>query len=70
MKAKVGGIVGSKQGLRFEQIRPWQPQEVSRGLYKAVPNASLQRGEYFIYIIGSADSMKGIMGKGYDFGID
>jgi hypothetical protein len=39
------------------------------GLYRiAVP--ALSGGEYLFYILGSADNKKGLLGKGYDFGVD
>ncbi len=64
-----GGIVGSKQGLRMEVMKPTESRELAPRFYK-VATSILGRGEYLFYIIGSGDSIKGIQGKGYDFGID
>jgi hypothetical protein len=63
------GIVGSKQGLRMETMRPFENQELAPRLYKIATNI-LGRGEYLFYLVGSADTIKGIQGKGYDFGIE
>lgn len=68
--ASVGGIVGAKQGLRFEKIRPTESEEVAERVFKVVTRSPLAKGEYFFYMIGSADAIKGIMGKGYDFAIE
>ncbi len=64
-----GGIVGSKQGLRMEVMKPIDTQELGSRLHK-VTTRILGTGEYLFYIIGSADTIKGIQGKGYDFGVD
>jgi hypothetical protein len=66
----VGGIVGAKQGLRFEKIRPTESELITERVFKVVPRSPLARGEYLFYIVGSADSIKGILGKGYDFAIE
>jgi hypothetical protein len=63
------GVVGSKQGLRMEAIRPFESQELGPRFYK-IAAAKLQKGEYLFYLIGSADSVRGIQGKGYDFSVD
>ncbi len=62
------GFVGSKQGLRMESIRQFESEELAPGIYKIAPNI-LAKGEYLFYIVGSADAVKGIQGKGYDFGV-
>jgi hypothetical protein len=64
-----GGIVGAKQGLRMETMKPMETQELGPRLYK-VATGILGKGEYFFYLVGSADSVKGIQGKGYDFGVE
>lgn len=65
----VGGIVGSKQGLRMEVMKPFDSQELAPRLYKIVTSI-IGRGEYLFYLVGSADAIKGVQGKGYDFGVD
>lgn len=63
------GIVGSKQGLRMEVMKPFETQELAPRTYK-IATSILGKGEYFFYLIGSADAIKGVQGKGYDFGIE
>jgi hypothetical protein len=47
----------------------FESKEVSTGLFRlAVPLK--QPGEYLFLILGSADDKKGLLGKGYDFGVD
>lgn len=60
------GAVGSKQGLRMEVMRPFESQELGPRLYK-IATSILGKGEYLFYLVGSADTIKGIYGKGYDF---
>ncbi|HLJ44427.1 MAG TPA: hypothetical protein VKU01_00380 [Bryobacteraceae bacterium] len=67
--AATSGFVGSKQGLRMETMKPYDSKEVGPKLYRLEPSA-LAKGEYLFYILGSADTIKGIQGKGYDFGVD
>ncbi len=63
------GAVGAKQGLRMEVMKPFETQELGSRLYKIATNI-IGKGEYLFYLVGSADSIKGIQGKGYDFGIE
>lgn len=63
------GLVGAKQGLRMEVMKPIETQEVGPNLYKIATNI-LGKGEYLFYLVGSADTIKGIQGKGYDFGVE
>lgn len=63
------GAVGAKQGLRMEVIKPFETQELSPRLYK-IATSIIGKGEYLFYLVGSADSIKGIQGKGYDFGVE
>jgi hypothetical protein len=53
----------------METMRPFENQELAPRLYKIATNI-LGRGEYLFYLVGSADTIKGIQGKGYDFGIE
>lgn len=64
-----GGTVGAKQGLRMEVMKPFESQEVGPRLYKIATNI-IGKGEYLFYLVGSADTIKGIQGKGYDFGVE
>jgi hypothetical protein len=63
---------GPKPGkpvFRVNALKPFESKNVSPGLFRVVvpPNP---RGEYFFYILGSGDDKKGLLGRGYDFGID
>jgi hypothetical protein len=49
-------------------LKQSQAMEVDSGLCR-VSTASLERGEYLIYLLGSADEKKGILAKGYEFGV-
>ncbi|SPF55055.1 hypothetical protein SBA4_6870003 [Candidatus Sulfopaludibacter sp. SbA4] len=64
-----GGFVGGKHGLHMEVMKPFETQDAGPGLYK-VAASILPRGEYFFYIVGSADRTKGIEGKGNDFSLE
>jgi hypothetical protein len=46
-----------------------QPVEVGPGLFR-ITIGGIDAGEYFFYILGSADSGSGIYGKGYDFSMN
>jgi hypothetical protein len=63
---------GPKPGkpvFRVNALKPFESKSVSPGLFRVVvpPNP---RGEYLFYILGSGDEKKGLLGRGYDFGID
>ncbi len=60
------GFLGSKQGIRMEVMKPFESQEVAAGVYKI--GSMLPKGEYLFYLIGTADQVRGVQGKGYDFG--
>ncbi|HEY6345546.1 MAG TPA: hypothetical protein VIY49_28950 [Bryobacteraceae bacterium] len=63
---------GPKPGkpvFRVNALKPFESKNVSPGLFRvAVP--PIPRGEYLFYILGSGDEKKGLLGRGYDFGID
>jgi len=65
----LGGAVGAKHGIRMEVMKPFETQELGPRLYKGAAGI-LPRGEYLFYIVGSADNVKGIQGKGYDFSVE
>jgi hypothetical protein len=67
--AATSGIVGAKEGLRMESMRKYDSKELAPRLYR-IDVSALEKGEYLFYIIGSEDKVRGIEGKGYDFGID
>jgi hypothetical protein len=65
----VRGIVGVKHGVREEAIRPTHATDLGRNRYKLVTQG-LKKGDYIIYVVGSADFEKGIYGRGYDFTVE
>ncbi len=51
-----------------KSIHQFEPKEVMPGLFRlAVPPVG--KGEYLFFILGSGDEKKGLLGKGYDFGV-
>lgn|SRR5208283_595916 len=65
----LGGIVGAKHGVREEAIRQTHVTDLGGNKYKLVTEG-LKRGDYIIYVVGSADFEKGIYGRGYDFTVE
>jgi hypothetical protein len=67
--ASVGGIVGGKSGIRAEAIQRTSSKALGGNKF-SLGTDTLKKGEYIIYVIGSADAIKGIHGKGYDFTVE
>jgi hypothetical protein len=67
--ASVGGIVGGKSGIRAEAIQRTASKSLGGNKFN-LTTETLKKGEYFIYVVGSADSIKGIYGRGYDFTVE
>ena len=62
----------SKDGkpmLKIDAMQRFDSVVVGPRLYK-LTLTTLKTGEYFVYLIGSADPEKGIQDKGYDFGVN
>lgn len=68
--ASSGGIVGAKSGIRAEAIRRTAATPVGGNKFKMQVDGKLKKGEYIIYVVGSADTIKGIYGKGFDFTVE
>ena len=68
--ASVGGVVGGKSGLRAEATVKSHAESLGGNKHRLIPDEQLKKGEYIIYLLGSADSIKGIFGKGYDFTVE
>jgi hypothetical protein len=50
-------------------VQQFESKEVAEGVYRlAVP--PLEPGEYVFLILGAGDEKKGVLGKGYDVGVD
>jgi hypothetical protein len=67
--SSVGGIVGAKHGIREEAIRKTHVTDLGGNKYQ-FGTETLKKGEYIIYVVGSADFEKGIYGRGYDFTVN
>jgi hypothetical protein len=68
--ASGGGTVGHKSGIRSDRVMKTSYEPMAGRLYKMSIESPLKRGEYIIYIVGSADYEKGIFGRGYDFTVE
>jgi hypothetical protein len=65
-----GGVVGGKSGVRAEAIRRTNTTPLGGNKYKMSVGEKLKKGEYIIYVVGSADNIKGIYGRGFDFTVE
>lgn len=63
------GPPAPKPELKADTIRPFDSLEVGAGLFRLTP-ATLVKGEYMFFLIGTAEPPKGNYGKGYDFGME
>jgi hypothetical protein len=66
----VGGVVGAKTGIRAEAIQKATATPNGDNSFKLAPTEPLKPGEYIVYVVGSADKVKEIYGKGYDFSVN
>lgn len=63
------GPPAPKPELKADTIRPFDSLEVGASLFRLTP-ATLGKGEYVFFLIGTAEPPKGNYGKGYDFGVE
>jgi hypothetical protein len=63
------GPAAPKPELKSDAVRQFDSLEVKAGLFRLTP-ATLSKGEYLFFLIGTAEPPKGNYGKGYDFGMD
>ena len=68
--ASGGGAVGHKSGIRSGRVMKTTYEPIGGGLHKITARSPLKPGEYILYIIGSADYEKGILGRAYDFTVE
>ena len=66
----VGGIVGAKTGIRAEAIKKTSATPLGGNKFKLAIDGPLKAGEYIVYSVGSADTIKGIFGRGWDFTVE
>jgi len=51
-----------------EAVKQYSAEPIDDRLYRLRP-APLSQGQYILFLLGSGDEKKGILGKGYEFGI-
>ncbi|HKH98900.1 MAG TPA: hypothetical protein VJ999_07320 [Candidatus Sulfotelmatobacter sp.] len=64
-----GGVVGAKTGIRAEAIQKTTSKPLGGNKFNLVTE-TLKKGDYIIYVEGSADSIKHVAGRGYDFTVE
>jgi len=63
------GKKAGKPVFPVNSVRQYESKEVAPSLFRlSVPLN--KPGEYLFFILGSGDDKKGLLGKGYDFGVD
>ena len=63
---------GTKPGkpvFSVKSVRQFESGDVMQGLFRLSVILD-DPGEYLFFVLGSADDKKGLLGKGYDFGMD
>jgi hypothetical protein len=66
----MGGVVGAKTGVRAESVIKTSYESLGGRRYKITTHGPIKGGEYILYVLGSADTIKGIFGRGYDFTVE
>lgn len=62
------GPDAAKPVFPMESVKQYSAEEIDTGLYR-VTAAALVDGEYVFFLLGSGEEKKGILGKGYEFGV-
>jgi len=63
---------GKKPGkpvFPVSSVKQFESKEIIPGIYRLTVPLS-KPGEYLFFVLGSGDEKKGLLGKGYDFGVD
>jgi len=68
--APPSALAGAGARIRTEGAIRTSAKPLGGRRYQLTPAKRLKRGEYMLYILGSADANKGIYGKGYDFTVE
>lgn len=63
------GKTPGKPVFPFDARIGYQYKQLAPGIYRISARFS-EKGEYLFFVLGSGDEAKGLLGKGYDFGID
>lgn len=64
-----GLLSGAEMGARDEDIREYSFEKIQPGIYKVVPKAELEAGEYCFYYAGNVTGIGFAGGKVFDFGV-
>jgi hypothetical protein len=64
-----GKGASGRAAIRTENAIRMSSKPLGSRRYQLTPVKRLKRGEYLLYILGSADANKGIFGRGYDFSV-
>ncbi len=64
-----GAFSGVSMGARDKDIREYSFEKIRTGIYRVVPKASLQSGEYCFYYAGNVVGFGFAGGKVFDFGV-
>jgi hypothetical protein len=65
-----GGIVGSKKGINAEAIRKTTSVSLGDNKFRMNVSEPLKPGEYILYVVGSANSVKEVNARGFDFTVE
>jgi len=63
------GIGNSRSGVSTSAIRKTRIIPRSSNTFQLLPLVPLKRGQYMVYVIGSADEERDVYAKGYDFAV-
>jgi hypothetical protein len=63
------GTAPGKPVFPFSARASFESKQMAPGLYRLSVGVT-KKGEYLFFILGSGDESKGLLGKGYDFGVD
>jgi hypothetical protein len=63
------GTTPGKPVFPFSAHASFESKPVAPGIFRLLVRAP-EKGEYLFFILGSGDDAKGLLGKGYDFGVD
>jgi hypothetical protein len=63
------GTTPGKPVFPFSAHASFESKPAAPGIYRLLVRLA-DKGEYLFFILGSGDEAKGLLGKGYDFGVD
>jgi hypothetical protein len=66
----IGARASGRVAIRSERTIRMSSKPLGGRRYQLTPAKRLKRGEYLLYILGSADANRGIYGRGYDFSVE